>query len=168
MRAEPEKLIVTKQCQLRRSLMDLHQNRAARMGLSPRLPTDASRAGKNARLTFRSREQLAIIPRVRNDPRGRPAARWSSRSSRCAASVGPPCASLRPPAVDRPPSAAFSGALPATIRASLHMSSRQLGIRHLRTHPYTPCTNGKAECFIWHRPHASLVSVAKPYFGEKI
>lgn len=25
---------------------------------------------------------------------------------------------------------------------------RRLRIRHLRTRPYTPCTNGKAECFI--------------------
>jgi transposase InsO family protein len=29
-----------------------------------------------------------------------------------------------------------------------HKALRMLGIRHIRTRPYTPKTNGKAECFI--------------------
>ncbi len=63
MRAKPEKLIVTKQSQLRRSLMDLHQN---------------------ARLTFRSREELAtaVVSRSRTLHAAAAAFRVSTKTAR--------------------------------------------------------------------------------------
>ena len=37
----------------------------------------------------------------------------------------------------------------AGYRSTVHaLASRALGLRHLRTRPYRPCTNGKAERFI--------------------
>ena len=47
------------------------------------------------------------------------------------------------------PSSACSPTTAACYRGAVHaLACRQLGIRHLRTRPYRPQTNGKAERFI--------------------
>ncbi|WP_405053905.1 integrase core domain-containing protein [Svornostia abyssi] len=54
-----------------------------------------------------------------------------------------------PDTPDRPHTAVSSPDNGAPYRASLHaIACRALGVRHLRTRPYRPQTNGKAERFI--------------------